>query len=51
MSKTKIGGMIGVVVGGVWFANNYQYFDEQGISAIGMPAILLILGIVYFIKG
>ena len=51
MNKTKIGGLIGIVVGGAWFANNYQYFDEQGVTAIGMPAILLILGIVYFIKG
>jgi len=51
MSKAKISGLIGIVVGGAWCANNYQYVDEQGIMAIGMPAILLILGIVYFIKG
>ena len=51
ISKKKISGLLGIIVGGAWLASNFQHFDEQGFVAIGMPAIILVLGIVYFIKG
>ena len=51
MSKKSISGLVGIVVGGAWLANNYRYFDEQGLVAIGMPLLILIVGIVFFIQG
>ena len=51
MNRNTIGGLLGLIVGGVWLANNYQYFDEQGFVAIGMPLILMVAGIVYLVLG
>jgi len=51
MSRKRISGLIGMVVGGVWFAHNLQYFNQQGFVAISMPAIIFVLGVVYFFKG
>ena len=51
MNSKIISGLIGIVVGGLWLSKNYQFFDEQGFAAIGMPSIILVLGIVYFVKG
>lgn len=51
MNKKSISGLLGIVVGGVWLFNNMQYFDEQGFTAIGMPLIITVAGLVYFIMG
>jgi hypothetical protein len=51
MNKKKASGLVGIVVGGVWLASNFQHFDEQGIVAIGMPLLILIAGIAYFVSG
>ena len=51
MNRNTIGGLLGLIVGGVWLANNYQYFDEQGFVAIGMPLILMVAGVVYLVLG
>jgi hypothetical protein len=51
MSKKRISGLIGIVVGGVWLMFNFQHFERQGFVAIGMPLLLLVLGVVYFIRG
>ena len=51
MNKKKTGGLVGIVIGGIWLANNFQHFGEQGFVAIGMPLIILAVGIVYFISG
>ncbi|MDJ0760994.1 MAG: hypothetical protein QNJ19_16485 [Woeseiaceae bacterium] len=51
MSRKSISGLVGIVVGGAWLANNYKYFDEQGFVAIGMPLLILVVGIVFFIQG
>ena len=51
MSRKTISGLVGIVVGGAWLANNYKYFDEQGFVAIGMPALILVIGVVFFIQG
>jgi len=51
MNRNIIGGLLGLIVGGVWLANNYQYFDEQGFVAIGMPLILMVAGLVYLVLG
>ena len=51
MNRNTIGGLLGLIVGGVWLANNYRYFDEQGFVAIGMPLILMVAGVVYLVLG
>lgn len=51
MNRKKLSGLVGIVVGGVWLANNFQHFGEQGIVAIGMPLLILGAGLAYFISG
>ena len=51
MNRKKVSGLVGIVIGGVWLANNFQYFDEQGFVAIGMPLLILAAGVAYFISG
>ena len=51
MNKKIFIGLIGLIVGGLWLANNYRYFDEQGVLAIGMPLVITLLGLNYLIKG
>ena len=51
MNRKKISGLLGIIVGGAWLANNYKHFDEQGFVAIGMPLLILVAGIVYFVLG
>lgn len=51
MNRKSISGLVGIVVGGAWLANNYKYFDEQGFVAIGMPLLILVAGVVYFVLG
>jgi membrane-bound ClpP family serine protease len=51
MSKKRISGLIGIVVGGIWLLLNFRHFESQGFVAIGLPLILLVLGIVYFVRG
>jgi hypothetical protein len=48
--KTK-SGLLGIIVGGGWLLYNLQYVKAQGFVAIGMPLLILVLGIVYFVKG
>ena len=50
MSGKKLSGLIGMVVGGVWFAMNFKHFDEQGVVAIGMPLIIFVVGAIFFFK-
>ena len=51
MNKKAGSGLLGIVVGGIWFANNYQHFEEQGFVAIGMPLILVVVGAIYLVLG
>ena len=51
MNKKSISGLIGIIIGGAWLVNNFKYFEEQGFVAIGMPLIITIAGVIYFIKG
>ncbi len=51
MNRKSVSGLLGIVVGGAWLANNYKYFDEQGFMAIGMPLLIFIVGVVYLILG
>ena len=51
MNRKSISGLIGIAVGGFLLFKNYQYFDEQGFVAIGMPLIILICGVIYLYKG
>lgn len=51
MNKKKASGLVGIVVGGIWLAINFQHFDEQGFVAIGMPLLILAAGAAYFISG
>ena len=50
MYGKRVSGIIGIVVGGAWLAWNMQYFKQQGFVAIGMPLLILALGLVYFFK-
>ncbi len=51
MNIKVISGLVGIVVGGAWLANNYKYYNEQGFVAIGMPLVILVVGLIYFIGG
>jgi hypothetical protein len=51
VSKKRLSGLIGIIVGGVWLALNFKHFAQQGFVAIGMPLLILVLGIIYFIRG
>ena len=51
MTKKRISGLIGIVVGGIWLLFNFRHFGSQGFVAIGMPLLVLVLGIVYFVRG
>ena len=48
MYGKRVSGLIGIVVGGAWLAWNMQYFKTQGFGAIGMPLLILVLGLFYF---
>lgn len=50
MWNKKTSGLIGMVVGGIWFIANLRHFDEQGLVAIGMPLIIFSLGLYCFRK-
>ena len=51
MNKNTISGLVGLVVGGAWLANNFKYFDEQGFIAIGMPAVITVVGLIFLVGG
>jgi len=51
MNRKRISGLIGIVFGGAWLANNARYFHDEGFVAIGMPLIIFVLGLVYFFTG
>ena len=48
MYGKRVSGLIGIVVGGAWLAWNMQYFKTQGFMAIGLPLLILVLGLFYF---
>jgi hypothetical protein len=51
MNKNTISGLVGLVVGSGWLANNFKYFDEQGYIAIVMPAVIAVLGLIFLVSG
>ncbi len=51
MWSKKTSGLIGMVVGGIWFLANVRHFGEQGFVAIALPIIIFVLGLIYFRKG
>lgn len=51
MWSKRTAGLIGMIMGGIWFVANVRHVGEQGFVAIGMPSILFILGLIYFRKG
>jgi hypothetical protein len=51
MSGKRISGLVGIVVGGIWFVHNLQFFKEQGFVAIGMPLVIFVAGMIYFFRG
>lgn len=51
MSRKQVSGLIGMIVGGGWLLMNLRHFSDQGWVAIGMPLIITVLGIIYFVSG
>ena len=51
MWTKRTSGLIGIIVGGLWLLINFRHVATQGLVAIGLPLIILILGIVYFVQG
>lgn len=51
MSKRSTSGLLGMILGGLWLLNNLRYFQEQGFVAIGMPLVVTVLGVIYFVRG
>lgn len=51
MNRKMTSGLIGMIAGGIWLLNNLQYFRQQGFVAIGMPLVITVLGVIYFVNG
>lgn len=51
MSRKRRSGLVGIVVGGVRLLMNFRHIESQGFVAIGMPSIILGLGIASFVRG
>jgi hypothetical protein len=51
MSGKRISGLVGMVVGVIWLVHNLPFFKEQGFVAIGMPLVIFVAGVVYFVRG
>ena len=51
MNRRTIGGMVGVILGGVWLFANLPHYSDQGIVAIGMPLLILGLGASQLVRG
>lgn len=51
MNRKMTSGLIGMIFGGAWLLYNLQYFKQQGFVAIGMPLIITVLGVIYFVSG
>ena len=51
MSGKRISGLVGMVVGCIWFVHNLPFFKEQGFVAIGMPLVIFVAGLIYFFRG
>lgn len=51
MWSKKTSGIIGMIVGGVWFLVNVRHVSDQGFVAVGLPIIIFIFGLIYFRKG
>lgn len=51
MNRKMTSGLIGMIIGGGWLLNNLRYFQQQGFVAIGMPLIITVLGVIYFVNG
>lgn len=51
MNRKQVSGLIGMIVGGGWLLLNLRHFAEQGWVAIGMPLIITVLAVIYFVSG
>jgi hypothetical protein len=51
MSRKRVSGLIGIVGGGAWLVYSLQFFSQQGFVAVGLPLVILVLGLVYFFGG
>jgi len=49
--EQKTSGLIGIIIGSIWLLINFRHVTEQGFVAIGMPLVIIVLGVVYFLKG
>lgn len=50
MNRKAVSGLVGIVVGVLWMLMNIRHVPEQGFVAIGMPLIIAVLGVVYFLR-
>lgn len=48
MNLRKRSGLLGMLVGSLWLVSNLRHFSKDGLMAIGIPLILMILGAIYF---
>lgn len=48
MWRKKMSGLIGMVVGAVWFLANIRHFGEQCFVAVGLPIAVFVFGVIYF---
>lgn len=51
VNQKMTSGLVGMIFGGAWLLHNLQYFQQQGFVAIGMPLIITVLGVIYFVSG
>lgn len=51
MNSRQKSGVLGMVVGGVWLLVNLRHVPSQGFVAIGMPLLIAVAGLVYYLKG
>ncbi len=51
MNSKQRSGVLGMTIGGIWLLINLRHVGTQGLVALGMPIVLLVLGVIYFRSG
>jgi len=51
LNRKTIIGLVGTIAGGIWLADTWDGFAQEGVIAVGVPAIVTLLGLNTLVKG
>lgn len=51
MNKKTLIGLVVVTAGGIWLADAWDGFAQEGILAIGVQLVVTLIGLNYLVKG